>query len=136
MMSKEELSQDVDSLDDDKKLEFYEHVLDDMVHDRNLRIDADDYEADLEDYWAMNELHHNHFQLFFTFYGLLALFLSYTDYKAMSELTLTNVLFFEGGVTLLVLAYMIFHHESRHDKDYKAYVKARLSAFNKAKKAI
>jgi hypothetical protein len=136
MMSKEELSQDVEAMNDDQKLEFYEHVLDDMVHDRTEQIDEEDYESDLEDFWALNELHHNHFQLFFTFYGLLALFLAYTDYKAVGEITLSNVLFFEGGVALLVLATMIFHPEARHKKDYLKYVAKRLSAFNKTKKAI
>ncbi|WP_034722172.1 hypothetical protein [Bacteriovorax sp. DB6_IX] len=135
-MSKTELSQNLDEMNEDQKLHFYENVFDDMIHDKNLRIDGEDYESDLEDFWAMNVLHHNHFQLFFTFYGLLALFLSYVDYKGMGELTLTNVLFFEGGVALLIFAYMIYHHESRHDKDYKAYIKKRLSAFNKAKNAI
>ncbi|OIQ17883.1 MAG: hypothetical protein BM556_10685 [Bacteriovorax sp. MedPE-SWde] len=136
MMSKNELSQNIASMNDDQKLQFYEHVLDDMLHDKSLAVDGEDYESDLEDFWAMNELHHNHFQLFFSFYGIVAIFLGYIDYTNVGQITLTNILFMEAGVVLLIFASMIFHPEARHKEDYKKYVSKRLEAFNLAKNSI
>jgi len=123
MMTKNELLLNPNLMNDEAQVNYYEHLCDEIEHDKKIKIDIDDYENDFQWFWALKTLKKNYFHLYFSFFATLAFTMAYIEINSSKDyfLSLYSMVLIIGSVSLYSLAIIIYYAHLKHEKDLLEY---------------
>lgn len=122
-MTKKELLQNPNLMNDEEQVQYFEHLCDEIEHDRRMKIDIDDYENDFQWFWALKTLKKNYFHFYFSFFATIAFALAYLEINSSPEyfLSLYSMILIIGSILLYSLSIIIYYAHLKHEKDLLEY---------------
>ncbi|EQC43671.1 hypothetical protein M900_1411 [Bacteriovorax sp. Seq25_V] len=110
-------------MNDEDQIQYYEHLCDEIEHDRKMHIDVDDYENDFQWFWALKTLKKNYFHIYFSFFATIALSMAYLEINSSPDyfLLLYSMVLIIGSILLYSLTIIIYYAHLKHEKELLEY---------------
>ncbi|OIQ17861.1 MAG: hypothetical protein BM556_10570 [Bacteriovorax sp. MedPE-SWde] len=107
MIKATKLLLNLDNLNQDQRLKVYDEIYNEVINDPLVEVKESEKKIlkdELDDFHAMNELHHYHFDLLFFAYSIITLGLATVEFHKEYMFNFTNILLIVIGFSMLYLS--------------------------------